>query len=124
MFRADDPHAFVGQVVGSGHCVAFVRQAASVPPTAQWRRGIRVRGNDIPTGTAIATFDPVSLRYINDTSGASHAAILLEELAAGLRVLDQWSGRPVGERIIAFRAGRATTRVNDGDEYHVIEAGI
>lgn len=121
MFRAAAPHAFTGQVVGNGHCVAFVRKAASVPPTAQWRRGIRVRGSDIPSGTAVATFDPATLRYVNDTRGNSHAAILLEETLAGLRVLDQWLGRPVGERVIAFRGGRAGQRVNDGDEYHVVE---
>lgn len=121
MFRARDPHAFVGRLVGNGHCVGFVREAASVPHTSQWRRGTKARGGDLPRGTAIATFDPISNRYANSTDGRSHAAIFLHEQEAGLHVLDQWIGRPVAARLIRFSPGRNARPVNDGDAYYVIE---
>ena len=121
MFRARGPHAFVGRVVGNGHCVAFVREAAFVPHTSKWRRGTKARGGELPNGTAIATFDPVSHRYTNSVDGRSHAAIFLREDPEGLRVLDQWVGRPVGPRLIRFAPGANTRPVNDGDAYYVIE---
>ena len=120
MFRARDPHALVGRVVGNGHCVAFVREAAAAPHTSQWRPGARARGGNLPGGTAIATFDPVSRRYTNSTDGRSHAAIFLREQTDGLYVLDQWAGRPVAARLIRFAP--ASQPVNDGNAYHVIEA--
>jgi hypothetical protein len=108
-----------GAVLGNGHCVALVREAAGLPPTANWRRGELVRGSGAVPGTAIATFSADG-RYENDTSGRSHAAILLEETPSGLRVLDQWVGQPVHERVIRFK-GHQGMWVDDGDRYHVIE---
>ena len=66
-----------------------------MPHTSKWRRGTKARGGELPNGTAIATFDPVSHRYTNSVDGRSHAAIFLREDPEGLRVLDQWVGRPV-----------------------------
>lgn len=119
MFVADDPSRYRGRVVGNGHCVPFVQRAAKAPRTALWRRGQLVRGNDIETGTAIATFHPQTGRYENDTTGRSHAAVLLGESARGLLVLDQWVGQPVDQRLIEFRDGRGN-KVDDGDQYFVI----
>lgn len=40
----------------SGQCVALVKSLCGAPATSQWRRGQAVLGNNIATGTAIATF--------------------------------------------------------------------
>jgi hypothetical protein len=119
---AANPKAFAGRRVGNGHCVALVREAAGAPHTAQWRRGVQVRGNDVAPGAAIATFEPDG-RYGNHTDGRSHAAILIAVVPEGLRVWDQWVGHPVAQRTIRWHGGNGNGRpVNDGDQYHVIEA--
>src|SRR5918996_4772606 len=57
-YIASSPEAFEGSVVGSGHCVDFVKAAAGVPRTDAWQEGVEVYGNPhIAPGTAIATFD-------------------------------------------------------------------
>jgi hypothetical protein len=109
----------LGRVVGSGHCVAFVREVTGLPPTTYWRRGDPARGGNHAPGTAIATFGPDG-RYPNTMSGDSHAAILLAELDNGLLVVDQWLGQRVHERTLRFRAGKGDA-VNDGDRFYVIE---
>lgn len=118
MFIATDPHRYLGTPVGNGHCVALVREATGAPQTALWRRGKQARGGDLPTGTAIATFDHRG-RYINATDGQSHAAILLTEEALGLRVIDQWVGRAPTERLIRFKRG-LRPHADDGDHFYQI----
>jgi hypothetical protein len=115
----DDLTAYEGRVVGDGHCVAFVRKATGLPSTAHWRRGPKVRAANLIRGTAIATFNHEG-RYDNATDGTSHAAILLEDTTAGLMVLDQWVGHPVGPRTIRYQSG-AQDAVNDGERYFAIE---
>lgn len=117
-FVADHPMQYLHQVVGDGHCVALVQEAAGAPATTHWRCGAKVT-DDVPRGTAIATFDPDG-RYGNHVDGRSHAAILLASRADGLRVLDQWTGQPTDVRTIAFRNG-AGDAANDGDQFHVVE---
>src|SRR5580704_1589291 len=116
---ASDPSSYYGQVVGEGECVACVQRACGAPHTSQWRRGIFVKGNAVPRGTAIATFDPdgTSGNHIN----LSHSAIFDEELSAALQVWDQWVGHPVASRPIYFRVGVGWP-VNDGDQFYVIES--
>lgn len=116
---ANDPEQYEGEVVGSGQCVAFVQDAANAPLTREWTRGRKVKGANPTRGTAIATFDADGT-YGNHTDGTSHAAIFLEEQAAGLLVWDQWSGHPVAQRVIRFKNG-AGDPVNDGDQFYVIE---
>jgi hypothetical protein len=118
MFRAERPHRRLGDTVDTGHCVRLVQEEAGVPLTSAWRRGEQVRGAAVPRGTAIATFNDAG-RYVNDTKGASHAALFLEETPEGLLVVDQWVGKPVAERMIRFRNG-AGNAANDGDRFHVI----
>jgi len=117
MFIAPDPRQFIGQVIGNGHCVAFVRLAANLPATATWRRGTPLQVAS-PTGLAIATFSQAG-RYTNATDGSSHAAILLSVLSDGLLVIDQWVGQPVHERTIRFRDGRGPA-ANDGRRFFAI----
>lgn len=118
-FIAREPHFHIGSIVGSGHCVPYVQAVSDVGITSRWLRGERVRGGNTPPFTVIATFNDQG-RYANDTTGLSHAAVLLEETPAGLRVLDQWVGRKppgVSERLITW--GGASP-VNNGDMYFVV----
>jgi hypothetical protein len=117
-WTAAKPEDYAGRVVGNGHCVIYVQQAAGAPHTSQWRRGDLVRQAVVAPGTAIATFDPDG-RYGNHTDGRSHAAILITRQDGGLLVWDQWVGHPVATRVIRFKGG-AGDAVNDGDRYHVI----
>jgi hypothetical protein len=118
MFQAEHPHRRAGDTVDNGHCVRLLQVEAGVPHTSTWRRGEQVRGSAVPRGTAIATFNDAG-RYANDTKGASHAALFLEETPEGLLVVDQWVGRPVAERLIRFKGG-AGPAADDGDRFHVI----
>jgi hypothetical protein len=115
---AQAPATYVGQKVGTGQCVAYVERAAGTPPTGQWKRGLLVKGNPVPQGTAIATFDDDGT-YGNHTDGRSHAAIFHEEVAEGLNVWDQWSTHPVTPRLIRFNGAEPC---NDGNQFYVIEA--
>jgi hypothetical protein len=117
MYIASSPESYAGQVVGSGQCVAYVEAAAGAPLTSQWTQGAVVRGADLPSGTAIATF--VNGSYPNAATG-NHAAIYLSQDADGLNVWDQWVGQPVHQRKIHFRGGVGSPS-NDGDAFSVIE---
>lgn len=118
---AADPWRYEGMTVGDGHCVAYVRAACGAPHTSTWRAGAVVnRDTPAPANIAIATFDPDG-RYGNHTDGRSHAAILLGVVPEGLRVLDQWRGRPVGRRVIRYKAGLGLA-CDDGDRYRILEA--
>lgn len=117
-FIAEEPERHAGKKIGTGHCVPFVRAVTGAPHTSAWRRGPRARGGNLPTGTAIATFD-ANGRYENDITGRSHAAVLIAENSDGLLVWDQWIGQPVHQRVIRYRGG-AGSAVNDGDAFFAI----
>lgn len=109
-----------GSVVGTGHCVPFVREVTGAPITTQWRRGAKVRESpQLAPGTAIATFH--GDRYANAVDGSSHAAVLIAVNEDGLVVADQWLGQPVHQRVIRFRGGQGNA-ANDGDQFFVVEA--
>jgi hypothetical protein len=108
----------MGEVVGDGECVAYVRDVTGCPPTRQWAEGVKVRGGDIATGTAIATFQNGTYENI---SGLSHAAIYISQNNSGITVHDQWRGQVVHTRTISFKGG-AGKPSNDGDAFSVIEA--
>jgi catechol 2,3-dioxygenase-like lactoylglutathione lyase family enzyme len=120
-FIAPDPHHHAGTVVDNGHCMRHVQVVAAVPHSSTLRRGAKVRGAGIPRGTVIGTFHPETGRYENDTSGRSHIAVYLSQDESGIRVIDQWIGKPVGERTIRFKDGQGQW-VDDGDRYHVVES--
>ncbi|WP_143748845.1 BPSL0067 family protein [Mesorhizobium sophorae] len=117
-YVAPDTDAYMGEVVGDGQCVAYVKAAASCPATSQWAEGSKVRDSGIATGTAIATFQDG--KYNNYTDGRSHAAIFISQDGDGLVVHDQWLGQAVHERTIRFKGGSGKP-VNDGDAFSVIE---
>jgi hypothetical protein len=114
-----DAADLAGQVIGNGHCVAYVRRAAGLPRSTLWRRGEPVRGAECEKGTPIATFTS-SGTYGSRTDGSSHCAILVAEQLAGLLVWDQWVGQPVHQRLIRFKSGVGPA-CDDADRYHVIE---
>ncbi|HEY2620815.1 MAG TPA: BPSL0067 family protein [Acetobacteraceae bacterium] len=109
----------LGDVIGDGHCVALVRHAADLGHTSTWRRGGAVLGAGLERGTCIATFSDEG-RYENRTDGASHACVFLEESGNAIRVLDQWKGKRVSERVIRAKNGAGTAN-DDADRYFVIE---
>ena len=119
-YIASNAHRFLGQSVGNGQCVAFVRAAANAPATTAWRKGDLVKGNmTIQPGTAIATFD-ANGHYGNHTDGRSHAAIYLEQSDDGISVLDQWAMpeiQPVHPRTI--KLGQPLP-VNNGNKFYII----
>jgi hypothetical protein len=119
MFVAPDPASFQGQSVGNGHCVQYVKAATGAPPSSEWSEGQRVRGMNLPAGTAIATFQEG--KYQNRVNGDSHAAIYLSQDANGITVIDQWKGHTVSPRYIPFKGG-STHPVNDGDMFSVVLA--
>ena len=120
---APAPQTFAGRVVGNGHCVPFVQAASGIGHTSTWKRGDKVRGGDWVTGTVIATFHDQG-HYENDTSGRSHAAILIAAQSDGLLVWDQWVGQPVHQRVIRYRGGEGSNHVNDGDRFRVVETMV
>jgi hypothetical protein len=116
---ATDHAQHLGRSIGTGHCVPFVREMTGLPVASEWRRGERVRGSTAVRGTAIATFDDDG-SYGNHLDGRSHAAILLAVNHDGLLVADQWTGQPIHQRVIRYRAGQGDP-ANDGDAFFVIE---
>ena len=103
-----------GIYVGESHeCVAVVKYFAKASQTTIWKKGARVKGNNsIRPGTAIATFDSRGKYY-------GHAAIYINQTAAGINVYDQWNGMPLHYRPIFFKGHGYVS--NDGDQFYVIE---
>ena len=122
-YVATNTKPYETQSVGDGQCVAFVRAASAAPPATTWKRGGLVKSTDaIVEGTAIATFDS-NEKYGSRKDGTCHAAIFIRKSAIGIVVLDQWitngKRQPVHERTIRF--GSVGKKINNGDEYYVVE---
>jgi len=105
------------QAVRKG-CVAAVKALTGAPETARWRRGKKVKGNNISPGTAIATF-PIKENGVFKFKG--HAAILHSSHTGGLIIYDQYyvPSKPFGMRTIQFTCGDYIS--NDGEAFYVIE---
>lgn len=78
--------------------------------TSAWQMGPSVRGNTLQPGTPIATFP--------DGKYSGHAAIYMGQNEHGIQVMDQWKGRPVGERTIRWD-GQGLS--NNGDSFKVVK---
>ena len=119
-YIAANPELFEGKKVGTGECVAYVQAAAMAPSTSQWAAGVKVKDAAqglISRGTVIATM--VDGRYPNRSTG-NHAAIYLSHDDNGIRVLDQWRGHSVSERVIRYKGGLGSPS-NDGDAFYVVQ---
>jgi hypothetical protein len=125
----DHAKSFVGKLLSDdegwrkhkGECASgvqyvFYKFGKPLGITANWRRGKKVRGKNIPAGTAIASFRGDSNRYQND-----HAAILIKETAKGLEVYDQYNHpqKKWGPRLLPFREDEDYS--NNGNLFYVIE---
>ena len=113
---------YLGQVVGTGQCVALLQAAdPSIGNTATWKPGAAVVGNaDLQPGTMIALFGcNGGTSYCNQAGNdSSHAAIYLGQDANGnIQVLDQWAGQPAHIRTIR---ANGSGNVNNSSGYRVI----
>jgi hypothetical protein len=111
-------------VIGNAQCAVLVEMLACAPITAHWRKGRYVRRSfDIPTGTAIATFDATG-KYPNRPTG-NHAALYLSQDPMGIWVIEQYLGlEKIQKRHIRFMNGGMPFHhnvANDADAYSVIE---
>ncbi|HTI78909.1 MAG TPA: BPSL0067 family protein [Acetobacteraceae bacterium] len=121
MFVTSESRRYIGMVIGTGQCMALVQLTnPGMPVSSKLRAGAPVRDFALPRGTVIGTFNAEG-RYANATDGSSHVAIFLEQVEGGLAVVDQWTGQPVHERVIRFKAG-AGPACDDGDRFCVVEA--
>ncbi len=102
----------------TGVQVVFIEAGKPLGFTRTWKEGIKVRGNKIRPGTAIATFR-------NGKFAADHAAIFIEERKTGLWVWDQFNNtasgkpKPWGRRLLRFNAPK-NDRSNNGNLFHTI----
>ncbi len=106
------PVAYFGE---SHWCVALVKNFAKLPDSPQWSQGQQVWGNNLPPGTAIATFDQNG-RYPSEIGWNS--AILIRYTSNGIWIYDQWLGHPATPdgRFIGLTGGRP----NNATAYSVI----
>lgn len=81
---------------GNAECALLVQELTGAPITTAWKRGTLVKGGNVVTGTAIATFKTDGT--YDGKSGVCHAAIFIKETADGLEVWDQWRNGHVGKR--------------------------
>lgn len=74
--------------VSTHSCATLVQWYTRVGRTSGWVEGIKVKGNTIKKGTAVATF--VDGKYPNKSSG-NHVAFYISQSVTGIKVMDQWS---------------------------------
>lgn len=84
-FRVDLKHCakYEGECA-TGVQYVFAKAGKPLGRTALWREGVKVKGNNIKPGTAIASFRNGRFRQ-------DHAAILVKETKNGLIVWDQYN---------------------------------
>jgi hypothetical protein len=109
---------YLGEGKLKGQCATGVQMVfglagKSLGLTSTWKEGVRVKGNNIAAGTAIASFRKG--RYAND-----HAAIFIRETGLGLEVWDQWVSKPWRKRTLYFDYKGGAPYSNDGDLFSVI----
>jgi hypothetical protein len=117
-----------GPDAGSKECVVSVKALTALlgVSTSLWRRGKKVKGNNVLPGTAIATF-PIKSNSKFRFKG--HAAIFVSEAANGIWVYDQWAPKPsnptefpgkrFGKRFIRYKCRCHVS--DDGEAFFVIE---
>jgi hypothetical protein len=118
--------SFEGQVlsddegwnVNKGECATgvqyvFFKAGNPLGKTSTWKQGVQVKGNNVPPGTAIASFR--NGKYAQD-----HAAILIRETKEGLEVWDQYKhpAKPWSKRTLRF--SNDNDRSNNGKLFYVI----
>lgn len=110
---------------GESHqCVAFTKKWANLPCTDCWRAGPKVLGNDIPPGTAIATFK--GDRFPSE-EGYNSAIYVGTGVWKSIDILDQFpedsngNPHPAQLRPLPYHgSGWPDNRSNSADAYSVI----
>uniref|UniRef100_A0A1W7R9K9 Secreted protein n=1 Tax=Hadrurus spadix TaxID=141984 RepID=A0A1W7R9K9_9SCOR len=118
-YTCSDPSNHIGQWLGiNQQCVSLVRHVCSRledKHTSTWVPGKLVKDNcdDIPEYTAIATFlKDGGLSY------EGHAAIFLSCVPSGIRVIDQYVGKPISIKTIRYGGNPDSY---DADNFYTIE---
>jgi hypothetical protein len=124
-YIATDLKKGLGTLVGSGQCTDYVESVTPGLPryTSDWRPGTAITKDNldqIKPGTAIASFSGDGIYH--NKSGENHAAIYIgpgtdDYGRSGIRVQDQWVGRPVKEHVIPFDANKG---VNKAQNFSVV----
>lgn len=101
-----------------GECAAgvqyvFAKAGKPLGRTSTWKEGVKVKGNKIKAGTAIASFRNGKFRQ-------DHAAIFVRETTVGLVVWDQFNNpsKAWGKRTLRFR--KNNDRSNNGNLFSTI----
>lgn len=91
----------------------FYKAGKPLGRTAFWKEGVKVKGNKIKPGTAIASFR-------NGKFQQDHAAIFVRETVTGLVVYDQYKNpkKPWGQRTLYFK--KNNDRSNNGNLFSTI----
>jgi hypothetical protein len=91
----------------------FAKAGNPLGLTRTWKEGVKVRGNKIKPGTAVASFRNGKFRQ-------DHAAVFVKETAKGLVVWDQFNHppKPWGQRTLYFK--KNNDRSNNGDLFSTI----
>jgi len=111
--RKSNPHPNVGGECAAGVQHVFATADKPLGHSSKWCPGIKVRGNNVKPGTAIASFR--NGKYRQD-----HAAIFIRELENGLLVWDQFKTRRWNMRILKFDQSRRPYS-NNGNFFYTIE---
>jgi len=109
-----------GADAGSKGCVAAVKALTDLMkvPTALWRRGKKVKGNNILPGTAIATF-PIKQGDEDGFRYKGHAAIFVAYTARGFEAYHQWISTPFHKSELKYKCSGYVS--NDAEAFYVIE---
>lgn len=138
-YPLDGPWVYPGEVeglegkdrYGNMQCAALVQHTTTprIGLAANWREGMRVKGNShlIKKGTAVATFED---GFYPNRNEDNHVAYYISEENNGIRVMDQWYNarddrKPkIGSRVMKFlgqyRDGSYKRPSDNGDALSVI----
>ncbi len=114
-YICEDAPTYIGKSIGDGECVDLIKLCSNAPLTRYWKPGDYAFGQDLPAGTAIATFRKG--KYPNKSG--YHAAIYSHQDENGIYAWDQWQGQAVHLRYIRARQKNRDAG-NDASRYRVI----
>lgn len=108
---------------GRAECVLLLKALMDAPRTLLWKEGRKLKGSwdEVPPGTAIATFKKGRYPQQGRARGSKHAAIFLRATEAGIYVFDQFVGRSAAEeRFIPWHHPRDRSPSNNAAAYSTV----
>lgn len=108
---------------GRAECVQLLKTLMDAPRTTLWREGrkLKLSWDQVPSGTAIATFKRGQYPQQGKARGSKHAAIFLRASEAGIYVFDQFVGKAVAaERFIPWHHPRNRQPSNNAAAYSTV----